>query len=195
MPAAIEQSICAATCAGRFVRATWLAMLFLVIAGAGSHAAETTQEYKIKAAFLYNFAKFVEWPVKRFSSESAPIVIGILGEDRFAGEVERIVQDRKANGRDVTIVKLRSIAEADGVHILFVSAGEEKKFSASKAVRHPGMLTVGETETFEAAGGVITFTVPDDKVRFKINLDAANCSGLRISAQLQKVATVVRKKS
>ena len=194
MPAAIQRRACATTCASLFARATWLALLLLV-AGAGGHAAETTQEYKIKAAFLYNFAKFVEWPAERFAREFAPIVIGVLGDDRFSEELERIVHDRKANGRDVSIVKLRSTAEADGVHILFVSAGEEKRYSASKAVRHPGVLTVGETETFEAAGGVVTFIVPDDKVRFKINLDAANCSGLRISSQLQKLATVVRRKS
>lgn len=167
----------------------------LILAGARGDTAETTKEDKIKAAFLYNFAKFVEWPAERFSSETAPIVIGILGDDRFGAELENIVQDRKANGRDVAVVKLHSISEADGAHILFVSAGEEKKYSGSQAVRRPGVLTVGESETFEAAGGVVTFTVPDDKVRFKINLDAANCSGLRISAQLQKLATVVRKKS
>ena len=194
MPAAIQWRTCALTFVQRFARATRLVMLFS-IACAGTHAVEATQEYKIKAAFLYNFAKFVEWPAERFSSESAPIVIGILGDDGFGEELERIVQDRKANGRAVTIMKLRSTAGADGVHILFVSAGEEKKYSASNAVRHPGVLTVGETEAFEAAGGVVTFIVPDDKVRFKINLDAANCSGLRISAQLQKLATVVRRKS
>jgi hypothetical protein len=81
------------------------------------------------------------------------------------------------------------------VHILFISAGEVRRYAGSEAVNQPGVLTVGDSDAFEKAGGVVTFTTPDDKVRFKINMDAANCSGLRISAQLQKLAMAVRKKS
>ena len=194
MPASLQCSTHAAHFARRLARSAWLALLF-VAAGTGGDAAELEKEYKIKAAFLYNFAKFVEWPAERFASETAPIVIGVLGDNQFGTELENIVQDRKANGRDVLIVRLRSIADATGVHILFISAREVKRYAGSDAVKRPGVLTVGESDAFENAGGVVTFTTPDDKVRFKINMDAANCSGLRISAQLQKLAMAVRKKS
>ena len=157
--------------------------------------ANVSTEYKIKAAFLYNFAKFVEWPAERFDTETSPIVIGVLGENPFGPELEKIALERKVNGRPVSIVMLRSLAEEKSVHLLFVCAGQEKRFAASDVVKRAGVLTVGESAVFAAAGGTITFTRPDDKVRFEINMDSANCAGMRISAQLQKLASVVRKKS
>ena len=176
------------------VRIAWCALIFIACA-AVVQGADVSREYQIKAAFLYNFAKFVEWPAARFENEDAPIVIGVLGDNPFGAELEKIVQDRKVNGRPVSIVMLNSPAEVKTVHLLFVSAGHERRFAGSEALKCPGVLTVGESQNFAAAGGTITFTMPDDKVKFEINMGSANCAELRISAQLLKLAAVVRKKS
>jgi hypothetical protein len=172
-----------------------LCALIVFACTAGAQEADVSREYQIKAAFLYNFAKFVEWPQARFESANSPIVIGVLGQNPFGAELEKIVQDRKVNGRSVSIVMLNSPAEAKMVHLLFVSAGHERRFAGSEAVKCPGVLTVGESQNFAAAGGTIIFTMPDDKVKFEINMGSANCAELRISAQLLKLAAVVRKKS
>jgi hypothetical protein len=163
---------------------------------AGIAQAEVTKEYQIKAAFLYNFTKFVEWPSGRFANDTAPIVIGVFGDDPFGGELEKVVRDRKVNGRCISIVTLRSLSEAGAVHVLFVPAGDAKRFvAAADPAMFTGVLTVGESEPFAAAPGMVRFTTANDKVRFEINADVADRAGLKISAQLQKLATVVRRKS
>jgi hypothetical protein len=122
-------------------------------------------------------------------------VIGVFGKDPFAGELEKIVRDRKVNGRCLSIVALRSPSEAGAVHVLFVLAGDEKRFGAADLAKFTGVLTVGESEPFTPTAGMVNFTTLEDKVRFEINADAAERAGLKISAQLLKLATVVRKKS
>lgn len=179
----------------RFRRARGLALLAsgMLLASAAVRA-EVSKEYQIKAAYLYNFTKFVEWPPQRFDKTADPIVIGVLGQAPFGEELEKVVRDRKVNGRAISIVTLRSIGEARGVHVLFVAASHEKRLGPEDLAQLEGVLTVGETEHF-ASDGIVKFTTVDDKVRFEINADAADRAGLRISAQLQKLATVVRKKA
>lgn len=155
-----------------------------------------SKEYQIKAAFIYNFTKFVEWPARSFPDTNSPIVIGVMGHNPFADELEKIAKDHTVNGRGILVKNLTSAAEAETVHLLFINAGDEDRwYEAFKSLRKSAILTVGESERFAQLGGIINFTRQGDKVRLEINLEPMEEAGLKINAQLLKLATVVRKKS
>ena len=169
----------------------------LSLVGAPAPGAErvVSKEYQLKAAYLYNFTKFVEWPEQRFRDPASPIVIGVLGRNPFGDELNNIVRDRTVNGHTILVILITTPDDLRAVHLLFVPAGEEPRpeFAAALAQR-PGVLTAGESGTFLAGGGVITFTQADDKLRFTINLESAERAGLKLSAQLLKLATVVHQR-
>jgi hypothetical protein len=151
-----------------------------------------SKEYQIKAAFLFNFTKFVEWPPGHFVVPNRPIAIGILGENPFGENLERIVRNRKVNGRTIVVKAVATPAEAADVDVLFAPAGEEPRLKAMVAtLEENGVLTVGETSNFAALGGIIDFTLEGDRVRFSINLKSAERARLKLSAQLLKLAAIV----
>lgn len=153
-----------------------------------------SKEYQIKAAFVLNFAKFLEWPESRFASDEQPIAIGVIGSAPLAAELESIVKDRKVQGRSVLVRSANSSDEVRDVHLLFVGAGQSAAFATVKATAETsGVLTVGESPEFQAAGGMITFLIEGDKVRFAINVGSAEQAHLKISAQLQQLAVTVRR--
>jgi hypothetical protein len=169
-----------------------LALLVAAVVRPASAAEEpVSKEYQIKAAFLYNFTKFVEWPADRFESAEQPIVIGVLGRNQFGDELEKIVQGRKVGGRTLTILHCEKVAEAARTHVVFVSADDEALLKALAAARFPGVLIVSDADT---RGAMIEFTTVGDKVRFEIDVIAAERAGLKVSAQLQKLATNVRRR-
>lgn len=169
-------------------------MLIILTAGGLAHAAEAIpEEYKLKAAFIYNFAKFVEWPASVFPDTGTPIVIGVLGRNPFEDELLDAVKGRRINGRPIEIRQIRTAAEAGATQILFVSAGEERNFGALKNSLGIGVLPVGESALFTKQGGTINFNLLGDKLRFEINMAAARRSDLRISAQLLKLATNIHR--
>ena len=152
-----------------------------------------SKEYKIKAAYLYNFAKFVDWPGQCFTNTGAPLVVGIFGQNPFGDELEAIAKDHKINGRDIVIKPVTTAAEAAGVQMLFFAAAEDGRIAEIlAALKTSPVLTVGESEKFAAAGGEIHFVREADKVRFEINAAAAEQHGLKISAQLLKLARNIR---
>jgi len=154
--------------------------------------APVSREYQIKAAFLYNFTKFVEWPPQRFVPDDRPIVIGVLGGNPFGDELANTLRDRKVNGRAFVIKAIVLASEATAVDLLFVPAGEEPHLAGALAsINGAGVLTVGESAQFATLGGAITFTVNADKVRFEINRVASKQAGLKISSQLLKLASAV----
>lgn len=153
-----------------------------------------SREYQLKAAFLYNFTKFVDWPGASFSSPHDPIVIGVLGPAEFSATLERIVQDRQVNGRAILVKRVATADGAGAVHVLFVTAAEDALFEQIRAeFATSPILIVGESDSFWALGATIAFVLEEDKVRFEIDASAAERSGLRISAQLQKLARAVRR--
>src|SRR5258708_3925515 len=160
--------------------------------------ASVSKEYLLKAAFLYNFTKFVEWPPKRFANETSPIVIGVLGWNwnPFSDELINLVSGKKVGGRPVIVKNVETPEEASAVHVLFVTAGlEQRWFKGLKSAPNTGVLTVGESEEFAADGGIITFILKEDNVRFEINQDAGKDTGLKISAQLLKLAIAGHRKT
>lgn len=171
-----------------------LLLLAALLLFTGKGSAEVSKEYQIKAAYLYNFTKFVEWSPQHFKSADSPILIGILRKNPFGDELAKIVQDRKVNGREIRIIILNSIKDANTVQVLFIGQGEEKNFSRDLLLlQKSGVLTVGETRKFTELGGMITFAVIADKVRFEINQGTAEESGIRISSQLLKLASFVHR--
>jgi len=167
--------------------------LFLLGDQAASSADEISKEDQIKAAFIYNFTKFITWPSQHPASSGRTFVIGVLGEASIATELEKIARGRKIDGRLLEVRRLHSADEARSIHVLFVPAGEESRISNRLDLLHSaGVLTIGETERFAAHGGIITFRTAADKIRFEINRDAATRAGLKISPQLLKLAISTR---
>lgn len=146
----------------------------------------------MKAAFLYNFAKFVEWPAGTFATERAPIVIGVLGDDPLGAALEQAVQGKTVNGRALVVKRLKTLP-LPVCHILFITASERKRASQFiEGLLGQPVLTVGETEQFAQSGGLVNFFIEDNKVRFEINVDNAERSRIKISAKLLSLARVVR---
>jgi hypothetical protein len=172
----------------------WLARTLCVAWLFGSVVAGVAQdsvsrEYQIKAAYLYNFAKFVEWPAQSFTNSDAPLVIGIFGQNPFGDELMVIAKDHKINGRNIVIKQVNTVADACGVHMLFFGATEDNHILETLgSLEKKCLLTVGESEKFRASGGIINFVIEDNKVRFEINAATAEHHELKISAQLLKLA-------
>jgi hypothetical protein len=171
-----------------------ISFAFLTVTTTGFSSEPVGKEYQVKAAFLYNFAKFVEWPAHRFEEASSPIVIGVFGGNPFGGELERLTRDRTINGRPIVVRVIQSASAARGTHLLFFSADADNRFpDLREALRAAGTLTVGESDGFGRHGGMINFVPEGDKLRFEINIGETSGAGLKMSAQLQKLAKNVRR--
>ena len=153
--------------------------------------AQVSDEYQVKAAFLYNFLKFVDWPAQSFESDSSPFIIGVLGDDRFNNAIDRAISGKTANGRRIVAKRLSSAKGMPYCHVLFISASE-RNLAQILTNTGPGVLTVGESERFTQSGGIINFTIIESKVRFEINQTAAERAGLRVSAKLLSLARTTR---
>jgi len=149
------------------------------------------QEYLIKAAFLYNFAKFVEWPANAFTHESDPIRLCILGTDPFGDALDSI-ESKMINNRRLEIKRCETVEETPNCHILFVSSSERNSVpQILNAFKNLATMTVGDMEDFGRLGGIINFIIVENKVRFEINLESAQKAGLKISSKLLKLAIIV----
>jgi hypothetical protein len=169
-----------------------IAIVFLMAYANHALAESTFNEYQVKAAYLYNFAKFIEWPEGSFKDSSSPIKICILGSDPFGRFLDDL-RHKSVGTRKLEIQRVQQIDQVKGCHILFVSAAEKENLSVIlRAVQTKSILTVGETKGFTRAGGIIHLVTSGDKVGFEINRDAADRSGLKLSSQLLKLATIVR---
>lgn len=152
-------------------------------------------EYEVKAEFLSLFAQFVKWPPEAFHDTNAPLVIGVLGNDPFGEALDKAVKKEDAvGGRKLVVQRSRDVRELKACHVLFVSTSEKGRLDQILSVvtgSGGGVLTVGETDGFARRGGIINLFLQDNKVRFEINTDAANRSGLKISSQLLSLAKIV----
>ncbi len=165
----------------------------LFVGGIAAHPpqarADAPTEYQIKAAFLFNFAKFVEWPERAFARADSPIVIGVLGDDPFGADLDRLVRGKRIENRELVIRRYQDVDRAAGAHILFISASEQRRLPAILAdLRSSPVLTVGEVPQFNRLGGIIQFAMENRKVLFDINPGAAERARLRLRAQLLRLA-------
>jgi hypothetical protein len=169
-------------------------MLFFaeVLRGGDTPAASEAQ---IKAVFLFNFAKYVEWPAAAFPNATAPIAIGVLGRDPF-GDYLQHVEGKMLQGHPFVIKHLAPDSDVSGCQILFISHSEASRMREilEKTSALP-ILTVGEDEPFAQNGGIIRFVLKNGNVRLAIDLNAAQKAGLTISSKLLAVADVVKGKT
>jgi hypothetical protein len=172
------------------------ALIGLSLGVASLQASEPTgaREYAVKAAFLYNFTKFVEWPAECFRAPDAPFVIGVLECEPLHTELEKAVRGRKVNGRNVVVQHYRHASEIAAPHALFVGGAEASNRDILKRLEARSVLAVGESAAFLELGGTIGFVFEDDKIRFVIDMSAAKRARLKVSAQLQKLAQEIRHK-
>jgi YfiR/HmsC-like len=155
-------------------------------------AQEALTEYQVKAAYLFNFLKFVEYPSESFTDSLAPIVIGVVGDDPFGDALPQVVLGKTVQGRDLVIRVYRSGEDLRGAHILFISASERKKMPMIlSGLRGSSVLTVSDAAGFLDAGGMIQFLNENDRVRFAINVDATSRAKLKMSSKLLSLAKVV----
>jgi hypothetical protein len=170
-----------------------LILLFLLISSVASRVRaeeEIYTEYEVKAAFLYNFTRFVEWPES--SSQKDSFMIGVLGDDPFAEILEQTIHDKSVQGRKILIHKYQDLNNLGSCDILYI--GNFSRFPVDKVLSHissPGILTIGDSNDFMQKGGMIHLYLLDNKLRFEINLKAAAHSGLKISSKLLSLATRV----
>jgi YfiR/HmsC-like len=155
--------------------------------------AQVLDEYQVKAAFLYNFAKFVEWPADAFKTARDPILVCVLGHNPFGNALEDDIRGKSIEGRTFAYRHVSDAESASACQILFVGWEESKHFHALLENLKPmGILTVGETQGFATGGGVINFKLDGGRVRFEINLGAAEHEQLHISAKLLSLAQIVK---
>jgi hypothetical protein len=170
-----------------------LVLLTLVLAstrGSGDEPALT--KYQIEAVFLYNFAKYVDWPAAAFSEAAAPLTIGVLGTDPFGDNLQHAVEGKTIKGRPFVLRHLTVDSDLRCCQILFIShsAAADMEKILERAAALP-ILTVGEDDAFAQNGGIIDFVLKDAKVRLEIDLPAARQAGLTISSRLLAVADTV----
>jgi hypothetical protein len=174
--------------------------LLLLFWPTGSLVAQTpgpptiiNREYSIKAAFLYHFCSYVEWPVDVLPAEGRPYVIGVFHTDPFGASLDDIARTKNVAGRPIVIRRLTSTNELDGCHLLFVprSTPPDQQEAVLKATRGLPLLVVGEADGFIERGGGAQFFVEGNKVRFAFSADVTPENQLKVSSKLLSLAKIV----
>jgi hypothetical protein len=176
----------------RAIAGRWCCMLMLLFASSSAWADGGLVERQVKAAYLFKFASFVEWPEGSFASPGAQLTIGVAGNDALAEQLDYVVSGRSINGHSVAVRRVRRGDKLAGIHILFVG-GSDRAATADllEAARSSSVLTVTETPESFALGSMVNFVINDEKVRFEVALRNVNAGHLRISARMLSVATRV----
>lgn len=172
-------------------RAPPVAVALLLAAGllGGRAAVAAPTAPQVEAVFLFYFSQFVDWPRAAFAGDRSPIVIGVLGDDPFDGSLDQAVAGEQVNGRPIVVRRLKSIAEADGCHILYISASEAAQLpQILSTLKGRNVLTVSDLDNFIGSGGMIRFVLVDQHVRLRINAEAAQAAGLTLSSKLLRAA-------
>lgn len=169
------------------VTTLWLAVTWA--APAGSQSVGSASEQSIKAAYLYKFTDYVEWPPDVLADPDVPLTIGVMADDRLARELETMTLGRVVRGRSIIVRRVAPREPLDGMHVLFVgSAGTAELPGLAEAARQHAVLVVTETGNALRHGSVINFRPLDQRIRFEVSLDSADRAGLKLSARLLAVA-------
>lgn len=169
-------------------RVLWFAALACAAAFAFAQG-DPDAQVRIKAAFLYKFGGFVEWPDAAFAGPETPLVIGALGADALADELERVTAGRRVQDRAVAVRRLRPGEKPEGVHVLFIGESQNARIAeVAAALRGEPVLVVSESASATSRGSMINFVVEGNRVRFDVALPPAEAGHLKISARLLGVA-------
>ena len=175
---------------GRRIRMCTAGLVTAVLLSVPAFPAQAPQadEEGVKAAFLYNFTKFVEWPASAFE-ERGSLRLCVLGEDPFGKSLRAVVEGEQVQGRPITLLRIDSLDNPGSCHILFLGRSEAERLPAVlAAVRGAPVLTVSETPGSLDKGAGINFVLRDGKVRFEINQTAVEGHGLKMSSKLLRLA-------
>jgi hypothetical protein len=155
----------------------------------GQHAKPT--EYEVKATYLYNFSRFVEWPAK---AQSSSFVICVLGKDPFGPSLNAILANEASSGKSVEAQRIPTVQDALNCRVLFISSSESARLKQIlTTLGDASVLTVSELPEFTQRGGMVQFVSEGSRVRFEVNLASAEHAGLTLSSELLKVAVNVRR--
>jgi len=158
----------------------------------GAWAAPPAAEYQVKAAYLYNFGQFVEWPLQAYDSPSAPFVIGIVGEDPFGLILDEVIVGESLGGHKLVVKRFKTAADISACNILFIGRSEAAHLDETlKALQGRSVLTVTDITGAESQGAIISLVNENNRIRMRINLAAARASHLVISSKLLRPAEVV----
>lgn len=146
---------------------------------------------EIKAAFLYNFATFSEWPSEAFSNSNSPFTIGILGDNPFGTVLNDIIRNETKEGHPLTVKYFNKIEDVKNCQILFVNMPKsDTQVQAITALKKQNVLTVSDTPDFVSKGGMIRFFIENNKLRFQVNLGAVKEGNIVISSKLLRLAEI-----
>jgi hypothetical protein len=163
--------------------------LVLLLANGTPAQAQTSREYQLKSVFLYQFAQFTEWPADAFPSSNTPLVIGVLGPDPLGHSLEDTVRGEAIRGHPIVVQHYRRADEIKACHILFISQSAASHMDEiMKSLSGRPILTVADTDAPSTAGAIIRFSIENNKVRFRINQEAARTSHLMLSSRLLRLA-------
>jgi len=167
---------------------TTIALLLWVLASLPGFCQAASEE-QVKAAYLYSFAKFIEWPSRSFQGPSAPFHFCVVNNRSFQAELERTVKGKSVAGRTIEVASVLDTEQSRSCHLLFVDASQERQSRhILQALHGATILIVGETRNFIEGGGTIGFLMEDEHVYFEINQKEATLAGLYVSSRLLSVA-------
>lgn len=178
-----------------------LVLLFAVVSGilgatlpllSSAQDDAATLERRLKAANIYKFASYVEWPENVFASPTTPIIIGVMGDDAMVAELTQVTAGRSVESRALTVRRVRTVDGAATVHVLFVAQSERARLPELKAAGSYPVLIITETEGALDHGSMINFVLSNGRVRFEVALDNAERRNLKLSSRLLTVAQFVR---
>jgi hypothetical protein len=151
----------------------------------------TVREYQLKAVFLFNFSQFVEWPAEAFDEPTAPLIIGIVGEDPFGTYLDEIAAGEKIHSHPLVIRRFQTTDDVSACHILFVNVkGNVVLTDLLANIKNKSILTVGDSDRFIRSGGMVRFFTENNKIRIRIDPEATKASRLTISPKLLKLAEI-----
>ena len=157
------------------------------------YAQGASNEADVKAAFVYNFLKFVDWPPHALALSDQPLSIAIVGEGPVADAVESLLEGKKVGTHSLVVVRIKAGEPLADVHAVFVTGAHADKAHRTLATKgSAALLTIGDDDQFAARGGIIGLYVEDRRVRFEVNTGAADATGLRVSSRLLALARLVR---
>jgi len=173
-----------------FLRTLAALICVSLVFAAGTSAAPS--EHQVKAVFLFNFSRFVEWPPSAFSSADAPFVIGVYGRDPFGSDLDEVVRGESVNGRRLVVRRMQTVAETAGCHILFIPESERAQLGEIlKVLKERSTLIVSDVDGVSRPGAMIRLVTQNDRIKLRIDAEATRAAGLIVSSKLLRASEII----